>query len=205
MSENQTIDLYTPMLQAIAMKIVGSMADAEDIVQDTFLKWLSAKEQKIQNTRSYLIKAVTNNSINHLNALKRKKDECLENISHSDLIEWYRDTDFAKFDLENEVSEALNVIHKKLEPVEKGVYILREVFNMEYEELQDIFDKKKENCRQLFSRAKEKLNKGTSKIKFDLNPPAFLENFKKACDLGHASEFVHELKGEIHHKLKDKK
>lgn len=205
MTDSQTIALYQPMLQAIAMKMVGSMADAEDIVQDTFLKWLSLKEQKVKNTKSYLIKAVTNNCINHLNALKRKKDECIENISQSELMGWYKETDFAKFDLETEVSEALNIIHKKLEPVEKGIYILREVFNVEYDELQDIFDKKKDNCRQLFSRAKDKLQQETSKIKIEIHPPAFLENFKRACDLGHPGDFILDLKQEITTKLKSKK
>lgn len=205
MTDSQTIALYRPMLQSIAMRMVGSVADAEDIVHDTLLKWLSIDEQKINNTKSYLIKAVTNNCINHLNTLKRKKDECIENLSQSDLVEWYRETDFAKFDLENEVSEALNIIHKKLEPIEKGVYILREVFNVEYEELQEIFDKKKDNCRQLFSRAKEKLQQETSKIKIELHPPAFLENFKKACDLGHSGDFIQELKQEIAAKLSAKK
>ena len=50
---------------------------AEDIVQDTFLKWLSAEKAHIQNTKAYLIKAVTNNALNHLTSLKKKKEEYL--------------------------------------------------------------------------------------------------------------------------------
>ncbi|ELR72114.1 RNA polymerase ECF-type sigma factor [Fulvivirga imtechensis AK7] len=201
MNREQAIALYQPILQQIAMKMVGSLADAEDIVQDTFLKWLTIGGEKIENTKAYLITAVTNNCINHLNALKKKKDECLHNIHASELIDWYKEKEFFKFDLENEVSAALHVLHKKLEPVEKGIFVLRELFDFDYEELQHIFDKKKDNCRQLFSRAKDKLSQETSKIKNNLSPEnGFIESFKKACNIGHPDELIHEVKQEINKK-----
>lgn len=198
MSREQTIALYQPLLHQIAMRMVGSMADAEDIVQDTFLKWLTIGNEKIENTKAYLITAVTNNCINHLNAIKRKKDECLHNIHASELIDWYREKEFFKFDIENEVSAALHIMHKKLEPVEKGIFVLRELFDFDYEELQHIFDRKKDNCRQLFSRAKEKLSQETSRIRNNLTPAGgLIESFKKACDMGHAEDIIREVKREI--------
>lgn len=183
--------------------MVGSLQDAEDIVQETFLKWLTIEKEKIRNTKAYLVRAVTNNCLNHLEALKRRKDEYLENLNPAELIDWHKVTDLAHIDLEEEISAALNIIHKKLEPLEKAVFLLREVFNFDYEELQHIFDKKKDNCRQLFCRAKDKLSKETEKIKIDLPQPGqFLANFKIACDLGHIGEFIHELKADITAKLK---
>ena len=137
--------------------MVGSREDAEDIVQDAFVKWLTIDQEKVQNTKAYLIRTVTNNCINHLNSFKKKKGEYLSQIRNSELLEKYREFEFPRFDFENELSEALAVIHKKLEPVETGIYLLREVFDFDYEELQKIFGKKKDNCRQLFLRAKEKL------------------------------------------------
>ena len=80
MTHTQAISLYQPMLQSIAYKMVGSIADAEDIVQDTFLKWLSVDHKRIDNTKSYLVRAVTNNCINHINSLNRKKNEFLDSI-----------------------------------------------------------------------------------------------------------------------------
>ena len=198
MNETQAISSYHPVLQSIAVRMVGSLHDAEDIVQDTFLKWLSIDNNKIENTKSYLIKAVTNNCINHLNSLKKKKDEYLENISNSEILEKYREFEFAKFDLENEVSEALAVLHKKLEPIEKAIFILREVFDYEYEELQEIFDKKKDNCRQIFCRAKEKLSLRTKKIKTDLTSQSqFMHSFTNTCSSGQPSSFITNLKQEI--------
>lgn len=201
MNQSQAIALYQPLLQQIALKMVGSLADAEDIVQDTFLKWLSANTEKIENTKAYLIKAVTNNCINHLNTLKRKKDECLQNLNPADLIDWYKEKEFFKFDMENEISAALNVIQKKLEPMEKGIFVLRELFDFDYEELQLIFDKKKENCRQLFSRAKGKLAEETGKFKTDVSNSSILDNFKKACNFGSPADFIKEVKNEINLKI----
>ena len=102
--------------------MLGSLADAEDIVQDTFLKWLSIDHKKIHNTKAYLVKSVTNNCINHLNSLKRKKEECLESLNLASLMDKYIDIDVSKLDLDCEITAALNVIHKKLEPLEKAIF-----------------------------------------------------------------------------------
>jgi DNA-directed RNA polymerase specialized sigma24 family protein len=61
MNNAQAIALYQPMLQAIAYNLVRCKADAEDIVQETFLKWLTLGPQKVENTKAYLITAVRNN------------------------------------------------------------------------------------------------------------------------------------------------
>lgn len=180
MNHSQAISQYQPLLQSIAQRILGSVADAEDIVQDTLLKWLTIDTQKIQNTKAYLIKAVTNNCINHLNTIKRRSDECLESLKPQEIIDRYKELELFNFDLDNEISAALNVIHKKLEPLEKGIFVLREFFDVEYEELQLAFNKKKDNCRQLFSRAKSKLNQESSKLKNEFSSSAFFDCFNTA-------------------------
>ena len=198
MNQAQTISQYQPLLHAIALRMVGSMQDAEDIVQDTFVKWLTIDHEKVENTKAYLVRTVTNNCINHLNSFRKKKSEYFSNLKNSELMEKYRDFEFPRFDLENELSEALVVMHKKLEPVERGIYLLREVFDFEYEDLQHIFGKKKENCRQLFVRAKSKLQQENKKVKNpDQQPLQLLESFKKACNFGQLSEFVGHISLEV--------
>ncbi len=182
MNHSQAIALYQPMLQSIAQRILGSVADAEDIVQDTLLKWLTIDTQKIQNTKAYLIKADTKKCINHLNTLKKKREQCLESIRPLELIDRYKELELFHFDIENEISAALNVIHKKLEPLEKGIFVLREFFDVEYDEIQKAFNKKKDNCRQLFSRAKSKLSQESTKLRNELSESNFFDSFKKACN-----------------------
>jgi RNA polymerase sigma factor (sigma-70 family) len=194
MNQEQTIILYQPMLQAIAYNIVRCKADAEDIVQETFLKWLTLGPQKIENTKAYLIKAVKNNCLNHLTTL-RKKEELFSQHNLGEIIGRFKETSLAHLDFDVEMNKALKVLHTKLEPLERAVYLLKEVFDFDYESLQETLDKKKDHCRQLLCRAKKKLEDETSKINFELpDASTLIESFRKACHLGNASDLINELK-----------
>jgi len=195
MNHAQAISLYQPTLQSIAYNLLRSKADAEDIVQETFLKWLTVETGKIENTKAYLIKAVTNNCLNHLASLKRKKELYIDSINVTEFIHKLKENNFSHLDLEADLQHAMKVMHAKLEPLERAVFVLKEVFDFDYDTLQVALDKKKEHCRQLVCRAKKKLNEETSRIHFDLPDAAsMLASFKRACDLGNAEELVEELK-----------
>ena len=199
MNQAQTIALYQPVLHAIAFKILKCKADAEDIVQDTFFKWLSAKQGKIRNTKAYLIQAVRNNCLSYLNTLRKKKEEYLETLDLSKFAGKFKEIDFSYLDLEAELSKALSVLQQKLEPLERAVYLLKEVFDFDYESVQKALDKKQEHCRQLLSRAKKKLGK-LEAPKMNINLPktgTWIEGFRKACDLGNASILVANLQKDI--------
>lgn len=205
MNQSQAIQLYQPTLRSIAYNLVRSRADADDIVQETFLKWLSIDSDKIQNTKAYLIKAVTNNCFNHLSSLKKKKEEYLDSINVSEFIHRFKENNFAHLDLEADLSKAFKVMLTKLEPLERAVYVLKEVFDFDYEALQEALDKKKDHCRQLVCRAKKKLSEETSKMHFDLpDGSQLMASFRKACDMGNAAEFVQDLKRDISAALQKK-
>jgi len=198
MNQTQTITLYQPLLQTIAYNLVRCKEDAEDIVQETFVKWLSIDQRKIENTKAYLIKAVTNNCLTHLSSLKKKKEEYFDSIHWSELLGKSKETNLAKLDSDVNLSAAFNVLHTKLGPLERAVYLLKEVFDFDYEELQQTLNKKKEHCRQLFCRAQKKLSEETAKIHWELPDVSGMKNsFRNACDFGNASEFIQELKNDI--------
>jgi RNA polymerase sigma factor (sigma-70 family) len=202
MSLDHTITLYQPMLQSIAYNIVRCKQDAEDIVQETILKWLSLGPKKIENTKAYLITAVRNNCINHINTLRHKKEELLGQHNISEIISRFKESSFAHLDLEKDMAKAMKVLHAKLEPLERAIFLLKEVFDFDYDVLQETFDKKKEHCRQLFCRAKKKLSEETSRIHFDLpDTSSLIENFRKACDFGNVSELINELKKDVAKKI----
>jgi RNA polymerase sigma-70 factor (ECF subfamily) len=198
LNQAQAITLYQPMLHNIAYNLLRCKADAEDIVQDTFVKWLSIDTTKIQNTKAYLIKAVTNNCLNHLNALKRKKEEYWDSIMLSELVVKFKESDFAHIDFEKELAAAFKVIQSKLEPLERATYLLKEVFDFDYDSIQKVIDKKADHCRQLFSRAKKKLNEASPKLKAEFNDAsALFDTFKKACTVDNATELIGHLKKDI--------
>lgn len=182
------------MLYAIAYKMVGTVMDAEDMVQDTFLNWFKTEQKKVIDTKAYLIKSVTNSCLNHIKKIGKKKESLLEAM---DIIE------LPNFDIKNELSDAISVLFKKLEPTERAAFVLREVFNFEYHELTEIIDKKKENCRQLVCRAKEKLNQ--EKMRFNVSLEShnqFLDKFRSACVLGEIGSLIENLKKDISIKIK---
>jgi RNA polymerase sigma factor (sigma-70 family) len=198
LNQTQAITLYQPLLHNIAYNLLRCKADAEDIVQDTFIKWLSIDQTKIQNTKAYLIRAVTNNCLNHLNTLKRKKEEYWDSIMLSELVVKFKESDFANIDFEKELAAAFKVIQSKLEPLERATYLLKEVFDFDYESIQKVIDKKADHCRQLFSRAKKKLNEASPKLKSEVNDASGLfESFKKACTVDNATELISQLKKDI--------
>lgn len=198
MTQAEIIALYQPTLRQIALRLVKCKADAEDIVQDTFLKWLSTDSGQVSDIKAYLVRAVTNNCLNHLKAVKNKKEELLDGLDWSEIVsKKVKELDF-NLDLHVDLQAALNIIQHKLEPLERAVYLLREVFNFDYDALQQVLERKKDNCRQLFSRAKVKLGKEAQKITFDL--PAcqlWVEKFKSACESGLSSELVRQLQIDI--------
>ncbi len=197
MNQAQTIALYLPTLQAIAFNFLKCKSDAEDVVQETFLKWLGQEQEKIQNTKAYLIRAVTNNCITHLNTLKKKKEQCLDSIHWSEMMEKFRETDFSHIDFEAELSKAFKILQLKLEPLERAVYLLKEVFDFDYQALQLALDKKQDHCRQLLCRAKKKLSQESFTFNMEMPQMKWVESFKSACDLGHVSDFLTELKNDI--------
>ena len=198
MNQAQTILLYQPTLQRIAYNLVRCKADAEDIVQETFLKWLSIEKDKIQNTKAYLITAVRNNCLSHLDSLRKKKETYLDTINVSEFIHRFKENNFAHLDLEADLDRAFKVIHAKLEPLERAVYLLKEVFDFDYEALQLTLDKKKAHCRQLVCRARKKLSDETSKIHFEFPDVSnLMTSFRQSCEKGNALELIQELKKDI--------
>ncbi len=199
MNQAQTITLYQPLLHAVAFRILKCKADAEDIVQDTFMKWLGAEQEKIQNTKAYLIQAVRNNCLTHLNDLKKKKEEYLDTIDLSKLTGKFKEIDFSHLDLEAEMGKALAVLQHKLGPLERAVYLLKEVFDFDYESVQKALNRKQEHCRQLLCRAKKKLsNLEVPKINIELPKTGqWMESFRRACDLGTPVVLIADLQKDI--------
>ncbi len=197
LNQEQTIALYQPTLQAIAMKLLRCKADAEDIVQETFIKWLNTEQQKIKNTKAYLIRAVTNNCITHLQALKRKKVEYLESFHWPEFMEKIKESELSH-DIEMKLSKAFHMLQHKLEPLERAVYVLKEAFDFDYQSLQVLLNKKQDHCRQLFCRARKKISLEKDRLHSAIHEKTeLMKTFRNSCDIGHAADLISELKKDI--------
>ena len=198
MNQAQTIALYQPLLVTIAHNMVRCKQDAEDIVQETFLKWLSLDTSKIENTKAYLIKSVTNSCLNHLQSFRKKKQEYLDSIHFDEFLYWIKESNFSHMDLEINLKDAFKILQSKLEPMERAVFLLKEVFDFDYDSIQETLNKKQAHCRQLLCRARKKLSDQSTGLSFELpNVSKMLESFRDACTMQSVEKFVHELKEDI--------
>ncbi len=146
------------MLQSTAESILGSFEDAQDIVQDTLEKWFRSKRESILNHRSYLFKSLVNNCQTHLRSAKPKTEYLSGIHDYLPNFKTHFEMDFEKLDQDGQVRKALEFLHSKLKPMERAVFLLREIFNLDYEVVQEIVGKKAEHCRKELSRAKKKIS-----------------------------------------------
>lgn len=205
MTHAQTIALYQPLLHTIAYNLVRCRQDAEDIVQDTFARWLTVDLHKIENTKAYLIRAVTNNCLTHLQSLRKKKEQYMDSIRLGEVFTKFKEMNLASLDLDVNLEAAFAILHTKLEPLERAVFVLKEGFDFSYDELQETLNKKKDYCRQLVSRARKKISEEAGKIQFDMPSASdMLTRFKNACKMDQAADYVQALKHEIQTVLKKK-
>ena len=101
-------------------------------------------------------------------------------------------------DLEADLERALRVMHAKLEPLERAAYLLKEVFDVDYDALQQVFNKKKDHCRQLVCRARKKLADETAKIQLDFpDISGLMAGFRKSCEKGNARDIINALKNDV--------
>jgi RNA polymerase sigma-70 factor (ECF subfamily) len=140
--------------------------------------------------------------LNHLETLKRKKEEFFNAHNLKEVLNQFKETNLSHLDIDAKLDSALKILHTKLEPIERAIFLLKEVFDFDYDVLQETFDKKKEHCRQLLSRAKKKLQSEKPIFNIEIPSGKLTELFKNACRFGNSDELVEELKGDISHNLK---
>jgi len=156
----QQADVFTEhrsLLFSIAYRMLGSVMDAEDAVQETYLRWQRASPDEVRSPKSYLSTVVTRLCIDHLRSAKTQREQYIGPWLPEPLIaEETADMD-SKLALADSLSMAFLVLLERLAPIERAVFLLREVFDYGYPEIARIVDKSEANCRQMARRARQHL------------------------------------------------
>ena len=154
------LDLFTEyrgLLFSVAYNMLGIVEDAEDILQEAYLKWSALKSEEIKNHRALLVKIVTNLSINYLSSARKKRENYVGLWLPEPLVKEKITDSFKGIDLYYSLSIGMMVLLERLTPLERAVFLLKDVLSYEYAEIAEILSKTEENCRQIFSRAKKNL------------------------------------------------
>jgi RNA polymerase sigma-70 factor (ECF subfamily) len=186
MQQEDVFQAYKPLLFSIAYHMLGSVMDAEDCVQEAFLRWYQAKNlgetEAVHSAKSYLSTIVTRLSIDHLRKAAVRREQYVGVWLPEPLIS----TDETSVTGMAELSEALSValLHllEQLSPLERAVFLLRQVFDYDYAAIATMVQKSEDNCRQIVRRARQHL--GARHALYHASreqQEAILHQFLRAC------------------------
>ena len=165
---------YRPLLFSIAYGMTGSVGDAEDIVQDAFLGLTRARQAgtTIAHPKAYLTTAVTRLGINHLSSARVRRESYVGDWLPEPVVVPADGPGPAEHaELADSLSMAFLELLETLSPVERAVFMLREVFGYGYPDLAGITGKSEANCRQIFARARQRIAAG-GQARDSVPPPA---------------------------------
>jgi len=151
MSRVETFNKHRPLLMSIAYRMLGSRADAEDAVQETFLRY-QAGDEGVESPKAYLTTIVTRLCIDHLRSARVQRE--------SYVGQWLPEpvaTTGTNIGMAESLSMAFVVILESLSPAERAAFLLHDVFDYDYAEIAEMTGKTEANCRQMVHRAKERI------------------------------------------------
>ena len=152
-----------PLLFSIAYRMIGSVSEAEDIVQEAFLRIHRAEADgaRVESPKAYLSAVTTRLSIDHLRSARVRREQYFGQWLPEPLLTDDSAPDAAAHaETADSLSMAFLVLLESLTPVERAVFLLREVFDYGYGEIARIVDRTEDNCRQLYVRARRHVDEG---------------------------------------------
>jgi RNA polymerase sigma-70 factor (ECF subfamily) len=151
-------------LFAIAYRLLGSVGDAEDQVQEAFLRWAADPARDVRSPRAYLATIVVRLCIDELRSARARREVYVGPWLPEPLITTDRADLTHTFVLRESLSIAFLYMLERLSPLERAVFVLREVFDYDYAEIAQMVARSPANCRQVFHRARQRLGEEESRF-----------------------------------------
>jgi RNA polymerase sigma-70 factor (ECF subfamily) len=148
-----------PLMFSIAYRMTGSVAEAEDLVQEAFFRLERAQQNGVvvESPKAYLAATTTRLAIDHMRSARVRRETYVGTWLPEPIVSDLHESPEQMAELSDSLSVAFLVLLESLSPVERAVFLLREVFDYSYEDIAQIVDKSEANCRQIFGRAKQHL------------------------------------------------
>ncbi len=141
------------LLFTVAYELLGSAADAEDVVQESWLRWADTDRTEVLDPRAYLVRIITRQALNRLRSISRRREDYVGEWLPEPLL---TSPDVAEdVELADSVSMAMLTVLETLAPAERAVFVLREVFDVPYEEIARALDRSPTAVRQIALRARK--------------------------------------------------
>jgi RNA polymerase sigma-70 factor (ECF subfamily) len=201
MTDNEHLaafDQYRGLLFSIAYRMLGSVADAEDILQETFLRWQKVPDEEVRSPRAFLVTIASRLCINHLQSARVQREEYVGQWLPEPVVTGPGSDPFAAFRIDESLSMAFLVLLERLKPLERAVFLLREVFDYDYPEIAEALGQSEANCRQVLHRARQHV--AEVRPRFQASPQhrdELFQQFLRAIDVGSMDGLLALLSGDI--------
>jgi RNA polymerase sigma-70 factor, ECF subfamily len=189
---------HRSLLFSVAYRMLGSLADAEDMLQETFIRWQQAPDEEIRSARAFLVTIISRLCINQLQSARVQREEYVGQWLPEPIITGPGSDPLEIIRIDESLSMAFLVMLERLTPVERAVFLLREVFEYEYSEIAAVLSQSEANCRQILSRAKHHVS--AMRPRFKTSPEEksdLLERFLKATTNGDMEGLVALLSSDV--------
>lgn len=174
----------------IAYRMLGSVAEADDMVQETWLRWQKQDLAEIESPKAWLISTVTRLCIDQLRSARRQREEYYGVWLPEPLIEAPAPSPADSAVLADSLTMAFMLMLETLSPVERAVFLLREVFDYDYVDIAPIVGKSEANCRQIIRRAKAELVATPPAPPPNEQARRIVEQFMTATESGEVSDLL---------------
>ncbi|HST42569.1 MAG TPA: RNA polymerase sigma-70 factor [Conexibacter sp.] len=188
--------LHRRLLFTVAYEMLGSAADAEDVVQESWLRWAEVDQSEVRDARAYLVRIVTRQALNRLRTLTRRREEYVGEWLPEPLL---TSPDVADdVELAESVSIAMLTVLETLGPAERAVFVLHEVFDSPYDEIAQAVGKTPAAVRQIAHRAREHVAARRPRMAVDRDEQrAVVERFLAALQTGDVQGLLDVLAPEV--------
>jgi RNA polymerase sigma-70 factor (TIGR02957 family) len=182
-SATEAFVAHRNLLFTVAYEMLGSAADAEDVLQETWLRWADVDLDTVRDQRAYLVRITTRQALSRLRTLGRRKESYVGPWLPEPLL---TAPDVAEdVELADSVSMAMLLVLETLMPTERAVFVLREVFDLEYDEIAEAVDKSPAAVRQIANRARAHVAARRPRgVVSPAETRAALEAFQRAVETG---------------------
>src|SRR4051812_35256629 len=173
-----------PRLFGIAYRMLGSVSDAEDVVQDAYLRWQQVDQAEVRSAEAFLTTIVVRLSLDVLQSARVRREQYVGPwLPEPLLVDEHDPAEVAE--LADSLSMAFLVVLEALAPDERAAFLLREVFGYDYDEIAAMLEKQPATCRQLVSRAKRRVGERRQRYDTDRRRGQELaQRFQEACATG---------------------
>jgi len=188
------------MMFSIAYRMTGSVTEAEDLLQEAFFRFERAKLSGVvvESPKAYLAATTTRLAIDHLRSARVRRMSYVGTWLPEPIVNDLHDSPQHMAELSDSLSMAFLVLIESLSPVERAVFLLREVFDYPYEDIAPIVDKSEANCRQIFGRARQHLDAHQARYESSAEQSeALLQSFLGAALDGNVDQLVELLATDV--------